>query len=94
METSILEIQIGRMNVQSPNLSMPPRFQDGLCTTEYSGNLVDLFLTNNITLDDKCEVKPGIGDHEHVSSNVNNINNYHMTSHLGVKCHVIKLINH
>ena len=57
---------------------MPPRFQDGLCTTEYSGNLVDLFLTNNITLDDKCEVKPGIGDGEDVASNVKNNGIYHM----------------
>ena len=57
---------------------MPPRFQDGLCTTENSGNLVDFFLTNNITLDDKCEVKPGIGDREDVASNVKNNGIYHM----------------
>ena len=30
---------------------------------EYSTNLLDLFLTNNRTLVNKCEVIPGIGDH-------------------------------
>ena len=34
--------------------------------TEYSSNLLDLFLTNNRTLVNKCEVIPGIGDHEAV----------------------------
>ena len=34
--------------------------------TEYSSNLLDLFLTNNKTLVNKCEVIPGIGDHEAV----------------------------
>ena len=33
---------------------------------EYSSNLLDLFLTNNRTLVNKCEVIPGIGDHEAV----------------------------
>ena len=45
-----------------------------------SGNLVDLFLTNNITLDDKCEVKPGIGDPEDVASNVKNNGIYFILS--------------
>ena len=34
--------------------------------TEYSSNLLDLFLTNNRTLVNKCEVIPGISDHEAV----------------------------
>ena len=34
--------------------------------TEYTSNLLDLFLTNNRTLINKCEVVPGIGDHEAV----------------------------
>ena len=34
--------------------------------TEYSSNLLDLFLTNNRTLANKCKVIPGIGDHEAV----------------------------
>ena len=35
--------------------------------TEYTSNLLDLFLTNNRTLINKCEVVPGIGDHEAVN---------------------------
>ena len=34
--------------------------------TEYTSNILDLFLTNNRTLVNKCEVVPGIGDHEAV----------------------------
>ena len=34
--------------------------------TESTSNLLDLFLTNNRTLINKCEVVPGIGDHEAV----------------------------
>ena len=34
--------------------------------TEYTSNILDLFLTNNRTLVNKCEVVPRIGDHEAV----------------------------
>jgi len=34
--------------------------------TEYTSNLLDLFFTNNKTLINKCEVLPGIADHEAV----------------------------
>ena len=34
--------------------------------TEYSSNLLDLFLKNDRTLVNKCEVIPGISDHEAV----------------------------
>ena len=34
--------------------------------TEYTSNIIALFLTNNKTLLNKCEVVPGIGDHEAV----------------------------
>ncbi|XP_052271555.1 uncharacterized protein LOC127872264 [Dreissena polymorpha] len=32
--------------------------------TKYTSNLIDLFFTKNITLINKCETIPGIGDHE------------------------------
>ena len=34
--------------------------------TEYTNNILDLFFTNNKTLINKCEVLPGIADHEAV----------------------------
>ena len=34
--------------------------------TEYTSSILDLFFTNNPTLVNKCEVIPGIGDHEAV----------------------------
>ena len=34
--------------------------------TEYTSNILDLFLTYNRTLVNKCQVVPGIGDHEAV----------------------------